>query len=271
MCWSRPCAKLSPLPHCLRLRVSGSGHARRCGPTGRLGSEGTGAREATLLCFSRKQNPHLSLRNEPANPLPLLPSAGESLFKPSPTRVRPMSLWRPDQPDPWPRVTMAQGIYMHKTLLRAEPQETERLACVKKVWGPQRPTQAKVGLILAPSRGSRSSERTRCKAGRSPWAWAVVRVSIKVPRSRIALPPTPQPPQESQLVPSKERNVAGIPALSNGSLWRQAGGDEGICRSLSSCFSPRMRTGPPPWAQPAASHRGRESQPCGPRASLSPR
>lgn len=97
---SRRCAKLSLLPHFLHLQLSGSGHAGRCGPKGRLGSEGTGAREATLLCVSWKQNPHLFPTKRAGKLPPSSSLSGESLSKRSPASVRPTSLWCPGQPDP---------------------------------------------------------------------------------------------------------------------------------------------------------------------------
>lgn len=112
---------------------------------------------------------------------------------------------------------------MHKTLLRPEPQETKRLACMKKVWGPQRPTQAKVRFIPAPVKRLRELREGQKRSWEVPLGLGCGQGQDQGPeiseRSRIALPPSAlQPPWESELLPSQERNVAGILALSNSSL-----------------------------------------------------
>lgn len=111
---------------------------------------------------------------------------------------------------------------MHKTLLRPEPQETKRLACVKKVWGPQRPTQAKVGLIPAPVKRLRELREGQKRSWEVPLGLGCGQGQDQGPEiSEIGLlsrPPALQPPWESELLPSQERNVAGILALSNSSL-----------------------------------------------------
>lgn len=111
---------------------------------------------------------------------------------------------------------------MHKTLLRPEPQETKRFACVKKVWGPQRPTQAKVGLIPAPVKRLRELREGQKRSWEVPLGLGCGQGQDQGPEiSEIGLlsrPPALQPPWESELLLSQERNVAGILALSNSSL-----------------------------------------------------
>lgn len=106
---------------------------------------------------------------------------------------------------------------MHKTLLWPEPQETKRLACVKKVWGPQRPTQAKVGFIPAPVKRLRELREGQKRSWEVPLGLGCGQGQDQGPEiSEIS--PALQPPWESELLPSQERNVAGILALSNSSL-----------------------------------------------------
>lgn len=106
---------------------------------------------------------------------------------------------------------------MHKTLLWPEPQETKRLACVKKVWGPQRPTQAKVRFIPAPVKRLRELREGQKRSWEVPLGLGCSQGQDQGPEISEILPAL-QPPWESELLPSQERNVAGILALSNSSL-----------------------------------------------------
>lgn len=105
---------------------------------------------------------------------------------------------------------------MHKTLLWPEPQETKRLACVKKVWGPQRPTQAKVRFIPAPVKRLRELREGQKRSWEVPLGLGCGQGQDQGPE--ISDSQALQPPWESELLPSQERNVAGILALSNSSL-----------------------------------------------------
>lgn len=162
---------------------------------------------------------------------------------------------------------------MHKTLLWPEPQETKRLACVKKVWGPQRPTQAKVRFIPAPVKRLRELREGQKRSWEVPLGLGCGQGQDQGPEiSEIGLLSRPPAGPAASLgvrtppEPGKEcgRNSRPVKQLF---VVRPVGGGRGkICRPLSSCFSPQTGIGPPPRAQ-----WGQERQPCGPPASLSPR
>lgn len=162
---------------------------------------------------------------------------------------------------------------MHKTLLWPEPQETKRLACVKKVWGPQRPTQAKVRFIPAPVKRLRELREGQKRSWEVPLGLGCGQGQDQGPEiSEIGLLSRPPAGPAASLgvrtppEPGKEcgRNSRPVKQLF---VVRPVGGRRGkICRPLSSCFSPQTGIGPRPRAQ-----WGQERQPCGPPASLSPR